>query len=209
MDERFWREKWEQNEIGFHESEGSPLLVKHFSKLNLPKGSRILVPLCGKTRDIAWLLSQGYRVVGIELSSLAIEQLFQELNTIPATIDLGTLRQYQAENIDIYVGDLFDLSKELAGAVDAIYDRAALVALPSETRIRYARHLNELTDTAPQLLITFEYDQSQYEGPPFSIPPEEVKARYRDTHKLSCVERLPVESAPGGVDASEAVWLLR
>ncbi len=49
-----WLQKWEKNEIGFHESEANPLLVEHFKELSLAKGSRIFLPLCGKTLDIAW-----------------------------------------------------------------------------------------------------------------------------------------------------------
>ncbi len=83
MDASFWHQRWEKNEIAFHERQANPLLVKYFDKLSLAQGRRVFVPLCGKTLDIAWLLSRGYRVAEAELSQVAIGQLFQELGVEP------------------------------------------------------------------------------------------------------------------------------
>ena len=59
MEPDFWHQRWHNNEIGFHESKVNPALVKHLSSIELASGSRVFVPLCGKTLDIGWLLSQG------------------------------------------------------------------------------------------------------------------------------------------------------
>jgi thiopurine S-methyltransferase len=210
MDADFWHRKWANNEIGFHESEVNPLLVKHFSALGLASGDRVLLPLCGKTLDIHWLLSNAYRVVGVELSRLAVDQLFAELGVEPAVTACGPIERFSALNLDVVVGDIFDVSRDLLGPVDAVYDRAALVALPPETRGRYAAHLMAITDQAPQLLICFEYDQGLMAGPPFSVLGEEVDRHYRETYALTHLERVEI---PGGfkgrIPATESVWLLR
>ena len=156
MDASFWHQKWADNNIAFHNSEVNPLLVKHFEALALEKGDRIFVPLCGKTLDIAWLLSKGYRVAGAELSKVAIEQLFAELGVEPDVTEQGEMTRYSATDIDIFVGTIFALSHERLGAVDAVYDRAALVALPGEMRDRYTTHLTEIINKAPQLLISYD-----------------------------------------------------
>jgi thiopurine S-methyltransferase len=206
----FWHQRWEKNNIAFHESEANPLLVKYFKELSLVKGSRVFLPLCGKTLDIPWLLSDGYRVAGAELSKIAIEQLFTELGIEPKISRIGAVDRYGATNIDIFVGDIFDLSSKMLGRVDAIYDRAALVALPEVMRNRYAAHLTEITDKAPQLLICYEYDQSLMEGPPFSIGNEEVNRHYIDNYDLTLMASTNV---PGGLKgkcmAKENVWLLK
>lgn len=210
MDAGFWHQKWEANEIGFHEGEANRLLVKYFNALSLAEGHRVFVPLCGKTLDIAWLLSNGFRVAGAELVESAIEQLFSELGIEPKISEAGEVRHYHAANIDIFVGDIFSVSSQTLGSVDAIYDRAALVALPEEVRRRYTGHLMEITDGTPQLLITFEYDQSVMDGPPFSISNDEVIRHYRDRYELTLMESIDV---PGGLKgkcaATENVWLLR
>jgi len=210
MDANFWHSKWERNEIGFHTANANPLLIKHFDALALAPGSRIFLPLCGKTLDIHWLLAEGFRVAGAELSRMAVQQLFAELGVEPTVSRVGTLDHYAAENIDIYVGDLFDLTSAELGPVDAIYDRAALVALPEAMRPRYTAHLTEIAGKAPQLLICFEYDPSQHEGPPFSIDGGEVRRHYEQRYSLT---RLACVDVSGGLKgkcpAKESVWLLR
>lgn len=209
METTFWQDKWERKDIPFHEKEANPLLVKHFGKLALPKGSRVFLPLCGKTLDIHWLLAQGYRVAGAELSELAIKELFEELHLTPAIKQLGKLQHYSAPNIDIYVGDIFELDAETLGTVDAVYDRAALVALPHDMRNRYTAHLRQITGTAPQLLICYIYDQNTMPGPPFSITNHEVREHYGTSYLLMHLESAAV---PGGLKgktpATENVWLL-
>ena len=210
MEADFWHQRWERGEIGFHEGRANHFLVKHVEKLNLDKGARIFLPLCGKTRDISWLLSQGYRVVGIELSALAINELFSELGVQPEIVNTGDLAHYRAENIDIFVGDLFKLTTQMLGAVNAIYDRAALVALPEDVRPTYTSHLVGLTDTAPQLLISFEYDQAVMPGPPFSVIGDEIQQLYADTYHVNSIENKKVEgNLKGVVEAEEFVWLLQ
>lgn len=209
MEPNFWLQRWENNEIGFHASDTNPLLKNYFPALAVPEGSRVFVPLCGKTLDIAWLLTQNYRVAGAELSELAIEQLFQGLGIQPQITQVGTLKHYAAPQIDIFVGDIFDLSAEVLGPIDAIYDRAALVALPATLRSQYTAHLRTLTHNAPQLLVCYEYDQSLASGPPFSIVAEEVHQHYDGYYEVQNLLRAEV---PGGFrgqfPAQESVWVL-
>ena len=191
-------------------NEVNPLLVKYFQQLSLANGSRVFLPLCGKTLDISWLLANGYRVAGAELSKIVIEQLFMELGVKPKISKVGELEHYSAQNIDIFVGDIFHLSSKMLGVVDAVYDRAALVALPAAMRNRYTAHLMEITNKAPQLLICYEYDQSLMAGPPFSISNEQVNQHYRESYHLTPIASLDV---PGGLKgkgaAKENVWLLQ
>jgi thiopurine S-methyltransferase len=209
MDAQFWHQRWEENHIPFHLSEANPLLAAYFEKLSVPQGGRVFLPLCGKTLDIPWLLSQGCRVAGAELSKIAIGQLFAELCVKPKITALGKMDHYRAKNLDIFVGDIFDLSRKALGPVDAIYDRAALVALPPKIRERYTAHLMKIADKAPQLLICCEYDQSFMEGPPFSVSNDEVKRHYEVNYQLTL---LSSKDVPGGLKgicpAKENAWLL-
>lgn len=210
MDASFWRQRWEKNEIGFHEKKANPLLVTYFRELSVGKGRRVFVPLCGKTLDISWLLSRGYRVAGAELSQLAIEQLFIELGMQPDIENVGSIERWSANNLDLFVGDIFTVSRLMLGQVDAVYDRAALVALPEDMRKRYVAHLLEITGKAPQLLISYEYDQSLVEGPPFSVSNEEVRRHYVSTYTLTLIAGTEVQGGlKGKAPAKENVWLLK
>lgn len=209
MEHSFWHQRWESNDIAFHRSEPNPLLFKYFKELSLAKGSRVFVPLCGKTLDIGWLLSNGYRVAGAELSEMAIKELFAGLGMEPKIVKVGKLKQFSAKNIDIFVGDIFDLSGKMLGPVDAVYDRAALVALPEEMRKQYTSHIMEITDKAPQLLICYEYDQEHMEGPPFSVSDVEVSQHYANSYDLTRVESMNMPDGLKGLDTvKKSVWLL-
>ncbi len=208
MEASFWHQRWKTNRIGFHEQAVNPLLVAHVESLELMPQSRVFVPLCGKTPAIAWLLSQGHHVVGAELSEQAIIQLFADLEVSPEVTDLGVLKQYSAANLDIFVGDIFEITGQTLGNVDAIFDRAALVALPQEMRNRYTRHLIEITSAASQLLITFDYDQSLMDGPPFSITSEEVNRHYQDNYTITQLENVDLPGGFKGLDVKETAWLL-
>ena len=210
MDSSFWHERWEKKEIAFHEGKPNSFLVKYFSELSLANGRRVFVPLCGKTRDISWLLSKGYRVAGAELSQIAIEELFMDLGLQPDISEVGQVHQWSANNIDVFVGDIFAVSRQLLGAVDGVYDRAALVALPEEMRIRYTVHLTEMTQHAPQLLISYEYDQRLMDGPPFSVTNEEVQRHYRGKYEMTLLASTDVAGGlKGKCPAKENVWLLK
>lgn len=206
----YWQQKWETNNIAFHESKANPALVNNIGQLSLTPGARVFVPLCGKTLDIHWLLAQGFRVAGAELVELAVQQLFEELGVPPVVTDLGSLKRYSAENIDIFVGDIFQLTDTTLGPVDAVYDRAALVALPRAVRDRYTAHLLQMTHTAPQLLVVFEYDQSQMNGPPFSISAAEVSQHYAASYTPALAARRDIPNGlKGKCAAQEQVWILK
>ncbi|MDX1536967.1 thiopurine S-methyltransferase [Arsukibacterium sp.] len=209
MNPEFWQEKWQKREIAFHQAAANPLLVRCFKQLALAPGARVFLPLCGKSLDIHWLLTQGYQVVGAELSEMAVQELFAELGLTPTVSSIGKLQHYHAAELEVFVGDIFELSQATLGPVAAIYDRAALVALPAEMRQRYAKHLIEISQCAPQLVICFEYDQALLAGPPFSVNSEEMLNLYSHAYQLNCLAELEV---PGGLkkkcQATELAWLL-
>ncbi|QIZ75967.1 thiopurine S-methyltransferase [Ferrimonas lipolytica] len=209
MEASFWHKKWHNGETGFHQHEVNASLIKYLPTLDLNKQARLFLPLCGKTQDIEWLLQQGFSVVGAELSELAIEQLFAQLKLTPEIIELDNIRHYRNGNLDIFVGDIFHLSAAQIGHIDAIYDRAALVALPEPMRDNYSQHLIAITQGAPQLLLTVEYDQSLKSGPPFAVAATEVSRHYQGSYQLRLLTQTEVAGGlKGGISAHNQVWLL-
>lgn len=209
MNPEFWQERWQKREIAFHQAAANPLLVSYFNQLAIAPNAKVFLPLCGKSLDIHWLLAQGYSVVGAELSEIAVQELFAELELTPDVSRVGSLQLYHVDKLEVFVGDIFELSESLLGPVAAIYDRAALVALPEEMRQRYTKHLITISQAAPQLIICFEYDQTQLPGPPFSVDSLELHQLYSKVYTLSCLEKSEV---PGGLkrkcQASELAWFL-
>jgi thiopurine S-methyltransferase len=216
MEPSFWHERWQNANTPFHERVVNPLIERYFPELRLAVGSRVFVPLCGRTLDIGWLLGQGYRVAGAELSKIGITQLFAQLAeqfperfaAPPRITALEQHQHYAAPGVDIFVGDIFALTAGQLGPVDAIYDRAAIVALPPEMRDRYTAHLMRITARAPQLLLSFEYDQSLMPGPPFAVSPEEIARQYSADYSLTHLTRQEVPGGLKGIAATESAWLL-
>lgn len=175
MDADYWLDRWQAGRIGFHLADVNPRLLEHAAELS--ESIRVLVPLCGKSADLEWLVTNGYEVVGVELSELAVQAFFAERGLTPARREDGDFVVYEHAQLAIWVGDFFATTSERLGVFDAVYDRAAMIALPPELRGRYASHLQTLlAPKAKLLLVTLHFDASG--GPPFSVPPEEVKEAY-------------------------------
>lgn len=185
MEADFWHNRWENNLTGFHLDEVNPHLKENWSVLSLPAGSRIFAPLCGKSLDLIWLAEQGHQVVGIELSHLAVEAFFSENQLKVERHQVGGLELWQSEKISLFCGDFFELTAETLGQVDAVYDRASLIALPPAMRQDYAAKMAELAQSAPKLLVTLEYEQSKMDGPPFSVSEDEVRALYQAKYQVN------------------------
>ncbi|MDH5395813.1 MAG: thiopurine S-methyltransferase [Gammaproteobacteria bacterium] len=185
MKAEFWHQRWENNLTGFHLNEVNPHLKAHWPALQAKAGARVFVPLAGKTRDLLWLAEQGFEVVAIELSPLAVEQFFSENNLSAEKQQIHGMSCTRSGNISLFCGDFFDLTTDILGQVDAVYDRASLIALPPEMRQRYAQKLTELAHNAPKLLITLEYEQAKMDGPPFSVTEKEVQSLYQDKYRVT------------------------
>ncbi len=204
MERDDWLGVWERGDIRFHRPDPNPLMVAHLPGLGLAPGARLFLPLCGKSVDIGWLRAQGFRVAGAELSRLAVEQLFDSLGETPDIAEAGALRRFSARDLTIHQGDIFDLSAAQLGPVDAVYDRAALIALPGALRPRYAAHLAALTGGAPQLLLTITRPDDRGQGPPYSVGEAEVRRLYGETHAIRPVATGDSAHWP----FREEVWLL-
>lgn len=203
----FWHNLWNTNNIGFHLENVNELLLRNFNQLKLEKNSRVFIPLCGKTVDIKWLLDNEYKIVGAELNENAIKELFKYLGLNPTIKKLDSLTLYSSKNIDIFVGDIFHLNKSILAKVDAIYDRGAIVALPEKMRENYTSFLKDITNQAPQLIITFVYNQDLMAGPPFSVDLKQLEAYYEDSYTIKSLETIKPKEFQQ-LDGSEVVWLL-
>ena len=179
MQQEFWHERWQLNQIGFHNEEINRHLQQYWPTLKITPGSRVFVPLCGKSNDMLWLLSQGYEVIGVELSPLAVQAFFAENELSAATSRQGKFSVNEADGLRIYCGDFFDLTADDLAGVSAVYDRASLVALPPEMRTAYAAHMQHLLIPGTKtLLVAFDYPQHEMQGPPFSVQKPEVQLLY-------------------------------
>ncbi|MGG7056127.1 thiopurine S-methyltransferase [Nitrosomonas sp. ANs5] len=193
MEQDYWLTRWQQGDIGFHQDDINPYLRQYWQELNLPQGSEVFVPLCGKSRDMLWLRNQRQKVLGVELSDLAVQAFFSEQALVPERMRDDSFVRYRVDDIDIRCGNFFDLGREDLASVQAVYDRASMVALPPAMRQRYASHLRQILPSGTQiLLIAFDYPQVEMAGPPFAVTPGEVAALYRPHAEIRLLAELDV-----------------
>ena len=173
-------------------------MQKLWSELGLQLGSRVLVPLCGKSLDMLWLAEQGHQVVGVELSGIAVRAFFEENNLSYETREVGPFTVFYNGRVEIFCGDYLALEPEHIGEVAAVYDRASLIAFPLEMRVSYAQTMHALVGRSTKtLLLTVSYDASQMDGPPFSVPEAHVRELYGEGFEvdgLVCDEIIDEES---------------
>ncbi|MCF7983879.1 MAG: thiopurine S-methyltransferase [Thiohalocapsa sp.] len=188
MKPEFWQQRWQRGEIGWHAEEFNRHLTEHWSRLGAPAGGRVLVPLCGKSLDMLWLAGRGHRVLGVELSDIAAAAFFEDNGLSPAVTDEPPFRRYRVDELEILAGDFFDLDSSQAQGISAVYDRAALIALPPQMRPAYAERLAALLPAqVPSLLITLDYVQSQMQGPPFAVSRDEVAELFGTAFEIETI----------------------
>ena len=217
MDSDFWHQRWNANQIAFHQGRPNAMLERHFTTLGLGPASRVLVPLCGKATDMTWLRQQGQDVLGVELSPIAVRDYFRDQREPYSVFERDTFEVISSERIELMRGDFFATNAENTGdgAINAVYDRAALVALPEPMRSRYVTHLLALVGPdVPILLVTFDYQETEMQGPPFSVPETRVRALFEPHRTVTLLEREEVlERAPelkqrGLTQLAEAAFLI-
>jgi thiopurine S-methyltransferase len=193
MHHEFWHERWATRQIGFHQSAVHPFLERWWPRLAVPHAARVYVPLCGKSLDMAWLAGRGHPVAGSELSAVAIGEFFAERGLVPEVTPCDGFRRHAAGPYVLFEGDALALTPDMLGAVQAVYDRAALVALPPSMRRDYAASLARLLPAGGRvLLIAFEYPQELKGGPPFSVDAAEIRKLFEPAFRVEEVERKDV-----------------
>ncbi len=181
MDREFWLARWEEGGIGFHRGEVHPDLRTFLDQWLDEAHHCVLVPLCGKSVDISFLAGRGHETAGVEIAAKAVAAFHEEQRLRPFVDEDEGFKVHTSPGITIYEGDFFDLSEDIAGTFDRVWDRAALVALSEARRPAYVAKLRELLRPGAKILLnTYLYDQSRMDGPPWSVSPDEVRALWSD-----------------------------
>ncbi len=190
MEPDYWQQRWAEGRIGWHQPEVNALLRRHWPTLALPPDSRVFVPLCGKSEDMAWLAAQGHRVLGVELSREACAAFFAEHGLVPEVSAHGHFQRYRSDRVELLAGDAFDLVAHDLADCSACYDRAALIALPTSMRQRYVEQvLGKLPAGCHALLVTLEYPPHEKAGPPFSTDTADVAQLFAPHWQVETLER--------------------
>lgn len=206
-----WFERWREGRIGFHSDSVQPMLARYWECLNVASGTRVLLPLCGKSGDIHWLAQRGHPILGVELVEQAIKGWFEDqAEVLPQAMARMNFDRFESSGhsgratVTFDVGNFFHLEAALSDEIDAFYDRAALIALPEAARQRYAFKLAELCRPGVEgLLISLVREGQRDQGPPYVVTDDEVHRLFAPNFEL---ERLGEQRDER--DMTEIAWCL-
>lgn len=204
MDRVYWENVWRDEDLGFHQSQVNPHLQRFWARLGLAPEARVLVPLCGKSLDMNWLLSEGHDVIGVDLSRRAQEEFLAARDEPIRFSEREGLRMAYQGQLIFVAGDVFHLRQDMLRSVDAVYDRAALVALPPAVRQNYALFLAQCLKPGARILLVTRQAVEARQAPPFNISEQEVKQLYQGNFQI---EQLHSVERDDGV--IEEVYLLK
>lgn len=174
----YWEKRWKDGRTGWHQAEVTPLLKRFWPSVGLQGDEKVLVPFCGKSLDMIWLAQQGHSVLGVELSGLAIQQFFAENGLQASREQAADGVHYVSDRIEIIQGDIFQVESAALADCQAVYDRAAMIALPEAQRAQYQKTVyGRLPPDCRGLLLTIEYPAHEKDGPPFPVTVDEVSAQ--------------------------------
>ena len=194
MELSYWRSKWRKGKTGFHMQDGYPGLEKNWNSIEIDNKAVVLVPLCGKSKDLIWLSQHCKTVIGVEISEIAIQEFMSENNLEASSSVSGVFTIYHTGNIQIWNGDFFKLPIQKLPPLDLIYDKAALNALPPEMRNEYASKILESVSTHTKILLhLLEYKQEEMTGPPFSVSVKQAKELFRNKFEFKILERAKLD----------------
>lgn len=198
-----WHEFWTRDKPGFHEGKVNEYLLNYLYVFNLKPGDSIFMPLCGKAVDILWLSQQGYKVVGVEISEVAVESFFNESDLEFEQSGDENFKIFTAPNITLYQGNFMDMRSEHLDSCSLVYDRASIVAIESDNRLSYIQQMLAIIPQGiPMLVVTLDYDQKIMKGPPFSVPMLEISDLYKSVYQLELLRSdEQIEERPRWKDA--------
>jgi len=215
MSHALWKQAWATDQIDFHQTRVNPLLQAYWPALALVAKARVFVPLCGKSLDMGWLLAQGCRVLGVEISPIAVAAFFEANALLPSQTRYGKFTRWHTDQVEILCGDYFDIRQADLADIDAVYDHAALQAFGSNMRKRYVNHMARILPlVCPVLLLSTSYPEAEDVASAFSIDAE-ISSLYHTGFSIELLHgETSYESHPGHGHATLAhtedkVYLLR
>jgi thiopurine S-methyltransferase len=147
---------WKKTKPKWHKKEVNPVLIKHIGLLTSGAGNpspskKILVPLCGKTVDLFYLMGLGHQVFGIEGVQkfvLALQRQHDVKFKHRPEESIYEIENGNGGTLRIYCGDLFGIPDvddffRKWGPFDAVWDRSSLIAVEYDQRRAYVEILKK------------------------------------------------------------------
>jgi len=191
---QYWQARWATGQSQWNSEKPHQYLIKYLDVLTAgSKSVRFFLPLCGKAGDLLHLYQEGHTVTGVEGVPFVVEQFFRENKLDYEKVSLPEIRGWRYKTKDsrlcIYACDFFAVTPEMIGDVDAVYDRGALEAINVSDRPGYVKLMQQLIGKDFRYVLNaYEYDDSEFQGPPRNLPRDEVFNLFADFAEVDILE---------------------
>ena len=174
----FWNDRYASGvtpwDLGDVSAAARVLVEKHF-----PRQGRVLVPGCGRGYEVVYLEKLGYRVTAVDFAGEAVRFL-------------GELARQSQVQPEILQQDLFLLPTLYNSAFDVLLEQTCFCAIDPSLRNDYEQLAYRVLRPGGRLLGVFMEVDEPREGPPYSTPPDLVKAQFPVSRwRLDQTEVLP------------------
>ena len=204
-DAEFWRQRWRDGQTGWDQGKAHADLAMLESvaraRGHLTQGARILEPAAGRAHASAALARLGYDVTAFDVAPEAMAAAAAEHGVLPG--------------LTLMVADALVVRPSWLGAFAAVYDRAALCALPPELRPTYIAtlhaHLREggALLTIPFTEIRAEPDGTTRAGPPFALAARDFATLLAPLFTLELVVEREVPGPDRIAKEAAMLWIKR
>lgn len=171
-DAAYWQAVYDENETPpWDKGEAAPPLVRAVRGAGLPKGTRVLVPGCGRGHEALFLAREGFAVTAVDFAPGAVAYLKARVEGLP---------------IKALERDLFSLGEDMAGCFDLVVEHTCFCAIPVEMRGAYTEVARKALADGGRLIGLF-YETEKEDGPPFRTTDEDVRRHFSKRFEIiSC-----------------------
>jgi len=211
---QYWQARWATGQSQWHSDQPHKYLVKYLDELKGGQDKiRIFLPMCGKAGDLMWLYNQGHTVLGVEGVPFVVDQFFREskLEHDKAPLENGINGwRYKSKDgrMTILACDFFQLTPNMLGPIDAVYDRGALEAINPTDRVNYVTVMKSLLGQEFRYVLNgYEYDDTIFQGPPRNLPRDEVLTLFKEFCDVDILEEADADKASS--DRFQLEWMVK
>lgn len=171
LNQKFWEEKYHQNETGWDLGEVSPPLKNCIDQLE-DRSQKILIPGAGNAYEAEYLYRKGFEnIIVLDIAEAPIENFKRRYPHFPENQILQT--------------DFFDLNMRF----DLVLEQTFFCALPPQLRSNYAKKMADLLPQGKMLTgVLFDFPLTE-KGPPFGGSKAEYIQYFSPYFDIEKIER--------------------
>lgn len=188
-----WNECYKIGSTPWEKGNATPVLAELHECCEEVFQGKVLVPGCGLGHDVRRLAELGMEAVGVDVSSLAVEQA----------------REWDENTSAVFMeGDVFALPHQWKGSFDVVWEHTCFCALSPEKRGDYVASMVSMLKPSGYVVGVFFINPQMDEGetgPPFGIEEKELRELWESAGMQWLKSWVPASGFEGRIGRELAV----